>query len=54
MSSTKDFDRYWSPDVEKLVNQLKEARERKTAVVNNFVNEVSTSSLQIDGTNDTR
>lgn len=28
--------RYWSPEVSRLVVKLKEARERKTAVVNEF------------------
>ncbi|ORY88074.1 muts domain V-domain-containing protein [Leucosporidium creatinivorum] len=36
MSSTKAFNRYWSPEVTRLVSDLKEARERKTAVVNDF------------------
>lgn len=36
MSSTQQFDRYYSPEVEKLVKQLKEARERKQAVVSEF------------------
>ena len=40
MSNTKDLDRYWSPAVATLVQQLKEARERRTAVVNDFALEV--------------
>lgn len=36
MSSTQQFDRYYSPEVEKLVKQLKEARERKQTVVTDF------------------
>jgi DNA mismatch repair protein MSH6 len=36
MSSTQQFDRYYSPEVEKLVKQLKEARERKQTVVTEF------------------
>ncbi|SCV67515.1 BQ2448_5126 [Microbotryum intermedium] len=46
MSSTKiltclcrlsqDVNRYWSPEVTRLVTKLKEARERKQAVVNDF------------------
>lgn len=36
MSNTKDFNRYYSPDITRLVQELKEARERKTAVVNDF------------------
>lgn len=36
MSSTQAFDRYYSPEVEKLVKQLKEARERKQTVVSQF------------------
>ncbi|KDE02450.1 hypothetical protein MVLG_07000 [Microbotryum lychnidis-dioicae p1A1 Lamole] len=37
MSSTKDVDRYWSPEVTRLVTKLKEARERKQTVVNEFL-----------------
>ena len=40
MSSTQQFDRYYSPEVEKLVKQLKEARERKQTVVTEFEYEV--------------
>ncbi|SDA02255.1 BZ3501_MvSof-1269-A2-R1_C50g00263 [Microbotryum saponariae] len=36
MSSTKDVNRYWSPEVTRLVTKLKEARERKQTVVNEF------------------
>ena len=36
MSKTKDFKRYYSPESTRLVQQLKEARERKVAVVNDF------------------
>jgi DNA mismatch repair protein MSH6 len=36
MTSTKDFDRYYTPQIEKLVQELKEARERRTKVVNDF------------------
>lgn len=35
-SKTKEYQRFYSPEVTKLVQALKEARERKTAVVNNF------------------
>lgn len=41
MSNTKDFNRYYSPEVAKLVQNLKEARERKTTVVNDFQFKVS-------------
>lgn len=41
MSSTKAYNRYWSPEVTRLVSELKEARERKTAVVNDFQYKVS-------------
>lgn len=41
MSSTKDFDRYWTPKIERLVQELKEARERRTTVVNDFQFRVS-------------
>lgn len=40
MSTTKDLDRYYSPAVAKLVQELKEARERQTTVVNDFALEV--------------
>ncbi|KAM0787401.1 hypothetical protein ACM66B_003486 [Microbotryomycetes sp. NB124-2] len=36
MSSTKAFNRYYSPAVESLVKKLKEARERKQIVVSEF------------------
>lgn len=36
MSGTKDFNRYYSPESEKLVRKLKEARERETAAVEDF------------------
>ncbi|KAK4049028.1 DNA mismatch repair protein msh6 [Microbotryomycetes sp. JL201] len=36
MSSTKAFNRYYSPAVESLVKKLKEARERKQIVVSDF------------------
>ncbi|KAI5476724.1 hypothetical protein MNV49_007314 [Pseudohyphozyma bogoriensis] len=36
MSNTKDYNRYYSPESARLVQDLKEARERKTAVVNDF------------------
>jgi DNA mismatch repair protein MSH6 len=36
MSSTQAFDRYYSPEVERLVKQLKEARERKHTAVTEF------------------
>ncbi|GAA5847718.1 hypothetical protein JCM3766R1_000742 [Sporobolomyces carnicolor] len=36
MTSTQKVNRYYSPEVSRLVSSLKEARERKTMVVNNF------------------
>lgn len=36
MSSTKEFNRYWSPEVEELVKQIKEARERKNTAITEF------------------
>lgn len=36
MSSTKQVNRYYSAEVQELVQDLKEARERKTKVVNDF------------------
>lgn len=45
MSSTKDFNRYWSPEVTKLVQELKEARERLGTVVNDFQFRVSFGCL---------
>lgn len=36
MSATTQVKRYWSPEVERLVRELKEARERKQTVVNEF------------------
>ncbi|GAA99438.1 uncharacterized protein L969DRAFT_93899 [Mixia osmundae IAM 14324] len=36
MSKTKDWHRYYSPEVEKLVRQLKEARERRNAAIKQF------------------
>lgn len=41
MSATKEFRRYYSPEVEKLVRQLKEAREEKTAAMQSFRGRVS-------------
>lgn len=45
MSNTKDFDRYYSPAIETLVQELKEARERRTAVVNEFQFRVRLQSI---------
>lgn len=36
MSSTKDFTRYYSPKIEKLVRKLKEARENRTTLRSSF------------------
>lgn len=36
MSSTKDVNRYWSPKVEQLVKDVKEARERKAMAIVQF------------------
>lgn len=33
---SQDFNRYWSPEVTRLVQELKEARERKMTVVSEF------------------
>lgn len=37
MSSTKDFDRYYSPEGITMVAELKEARERLKGVLNGFL-----------------
>lgn len=47
MSSTKAVNRYWSPEVSRLVSDLKEARERKTAVVNDFQYKVGPCPLPL-------
>ncbi|KAM0755699.1 DNA mismatch repair protein Msh6 [Meredithblackwellia eburnea MCA 4105] len=36
MSNTKEFNRYYSPELEQRIQELKEARERKQAVLNDF------------------